>query len=325
MEENIEIEVATLKKKINIAIENEEFVQAEILSNRLCELQGLDTNVTMPRDFIFRLKLKERKSEKMKLKKKIFKVAAALLIIGVTGSTAYAAVQHFRNVQQMEYGLITESADVNVGANGDSSMENSLLSDAKVSTDILSTESGSEGMKWISKEVRKETHSTYYSDDRINWKEEENVVDVTEYTYKDYETAYQDTNMPNIFNNVYTLNGNVQYTEYIHEEDTAANMAELVSNFKYANGEFTLDKQKNLNWDGIEVDNAVITSTTPSTNQREYISDNGNLFELSDDIETGVTRTTVLVSYDEYSDILTFINLSDDEIHKILDSITVNE
>ncbi len=60
-------------------------------------------------------------------------------------------------------------------------------------------------------------------------------------------------------------------------------------------------------------------------NQREYISAQGDTYQLSDDNATGVLRTTTLISYDEYNIIITFTHLSDQEIHEILAAISMKK
>ena len=316
------IEVAALKKQIDQELESENYEAVELLTQRLCEMQGFETETQMPKSFVFTIKLKEKAEKLMSIKRNTVKAATLLLVLGVSGGSVYAAVQHFKSAEHMEYGLM--AGDTDAVTESESEVANKALLESKNKVEIVSTEQGDDSVAWLTKEVRKETHIGYLSDDNVTWKEDvPDVADVTEYSYQDYSAACTDTDMQELFETSFEQDGKAVYTEYHHQSEDAADAATLVSDFKYNNGSFTVNESKALDWDGTDIASAVITSTEPVTNQREYVAANGEVFKLSDDTETGVLRTTVLVSYDAYTAIITFTDLSDQEIHEILDAIHI--
>lgn len=326
MKELESIEVTTLKKQIDLEIEKGDFEKVDSLTRTLCEIQGLDTDHEMPKLFIYKIKAKERIEKSMNSKKSIAKVAAALLLtIGVSGGVVHGASLYFKNVEHTEYGLTTGNKYIATEDVNDS-IENTKLSENNEEVKIISREKGNDDVLWTTKEVRQETSIGFKSDDGIDWEEDTpDTVDITEYSYKYYSQAIQDTDFKGLFVKSYEQDGDSIYTQYSHKVKNTNDRDNLISNFKYNNGNFKVDESRVLDWDGTELNTVVISSTEGVTNQREYISKDGHVFKLSDDNETGELRTTVLVSYDEYTAIITFTELSDKEIHEILDTIVIRK
>lgn len=322
---NIE-EVITLREQIDQEIENGNFEKVNLLTQTLCELQGLDANQEMPKLFVLGIKTKERIESSMNMKRNISKVAALLLVLGFSGGVVHGASEYFKNVEHMKYGLTTNNKYIDTET-VNKSIENNKLSDDNEEIQIISTEKGDGNVLWETKEVRQEASIGYISDDGIEWKESTpDIVDITEYSYKNYSKAIKDTGFKGLFTKSFEQEGYSIYTQYRRGVTNGNDRDNLISNFKYSNGSFKVDESRVLDWDGTELDTVVISSSSEGVkNQREYISKNGHMFKLSDDNETGELRTTVLVSYDEYTAIITFFELSDNEIHEILDTIDIKK
>ncbi len=317
-------EIAVLKSKIDVEIEQGNYQRVDELTSQLCEMQGLESKHSMPEDFSFRIRKQCQNERRMKMKKQIAKVAILVCALGVSGGTVYAAVSHFQNVSFHKYGFVAGD-EMNL-ADNDSSM--GLMTDLPLEEEdivnVISSEKGITDDIWLSKEVRQQITPIMTSDDGKNWQEgEPDVVDVTEYTYADYEAACQDSGLKQLFSNAYEQAGTVTYTEYISDDEIVENEnGEITAKFKYGTGSFTVHEQKILNWEGAQRVTGVITSTEPTFNQREYMAASGEIYQLSDDTENGEVRTTVFASWNEYDVCIMFTGLSDEQIHEILDSIT---
>lgn len=310
----------TLIKQINTTIKNGNYKEADSLVDELCKSQGMKLEYTMPASFVSDLKEKEKKA--MKIKKYLAKAAAILLIVSISGGTAYAAVSYFKNIQHFDHGLAT--SDIASEENTTSQFSDVRLPDKDTEVEVLSTETGNEKTAWLSKETRQETNYIYASDDGINWKEDTpDIQIITKYQYSDYAAAKEEHGLPELFSKTYDLIRNVTLEEYRHKSEEQVFSKNLQADYKYENGSFTINMEKDCQWNGEDSEIAVITSTKPVKNQREYTASNGYCFKLSDDTESGTVRTTTLISYKEYHIILSFFDLSDEEIHEILDSIVI--
>lgn len=310
----------TLIKQINITIKNGDYKAADSLVNELCESQGMKLEYAMPASFVSDLKEREKKA--MKIKKHLAKAAAIMLIVSISGGTAYAAVSYFKSTQHFDHGLAT--SDIASEENTTSQFSDVRLPDKDTEVEVLSTETGNEKTAWLSKETRQETNYGYTSDDGINWKADTpDIQIITKYQYSDYAAAKEEHGLPELFSKTYNLIGNVTLEEYRHKSEEQVFSKNLQADYKYENGSFTINMEKDCQWNGEDSEIAVITSTEPVKNQREYTASNSYCFKLSDDTEFGTVRTTTLISYKEYHIILSFFDLSDEEIHEILDSIVI--
>lgn len=323
MEKIINNQILNLRQKINEEIENENYEIVEELSSELCELQECDMNGQMPDDFSYQIRKLDKEEKRKNIKKYAAKVAVIIGILGVSGGTVYAAVSHFRQVDYFEYGLVASYNEEKEDTDKNAQIDTKLLAETEDTVSVISSEAGTTGNLWTSKTVRQRIFPILESDNGRDWDYgEPDVVNETEYSYIDYESACKDSGLKQLFSKEYEQYGTVTYTEYVGENDISENKnGEIISTFKYGNGEFTVHEQKILNWEGSDRTTAIITSIEPTTNQREYTDASGKTYLLCDDTETGELRTTVLVSYDDYDIIIIFTGLSDEEIHEILDSI----
>lgn len=349
----IDLKVATLKKKIEEEMNNENYDKVEALSEELCRLQELDTDHKMPSDFVMTLKRKERKNRTMRMKNKLVKAAAIMVVLGMAGGTVYAGSQYFKPVKQTEYGMEVSDDDINVVHNSDGSIvagdvpEETLSEEQKKAMDnvrenglnglkeddveVLETAKPGENDKWLSKKVSKITSYDKSSDDGINWEDDSYIRMSTDYEYKDLATACEDQGMKKIFNKNYEQSGNTLYNyselpdEKGNVEDEARN-ANIKATLKYKNGTCDIDYSKyfGLGKEDSAVENRnlyVITGDKKASNQREYTSESGETYSLSDNVVDNEKVTTVVLSRDEYDCVLSFRNLSDKEIHEMLDTV----
>lgn len=226
-------------------------------------------------------------------------------------------------------GGVTESAgdsDSRIQTSGSIFEEQPVLSgeNANSQIEVLSEEEGTEDTAWVKKSVYKVTDEGYTSDDGVNWEADApDVKKVTEYTYTDYDTACADMGLSNLLQKSFDQNGTVVFRNTHFLDGEMADVSNLTAGFKYGNGKFTLEQSSDQ--ESGSGQNILITSTEGVTNQREYVSKNGDTFALSDDTETGEIRTTTMVTYGNTSVILTFTGLSEDEIHKILDAVSTEK
>jgi hypothetical protein len=58
-----------------------------------------------------------------------------------------------------------------------------------------------------------------------------------------------------------------------------------------------------------------------TSNKREYKTKDGTAFTLVDEKHDDETRTFVMIACDEFSGYIMFENLTDPQIHKILDTV----
>ena len=80
--------IASLKKQISTAIENQDFQKVEQLSEELGALLNLDeSDCEMPEDFLLRIKRNNREKKNMNMKKIVIRsvAAAAIIVIAVSG------------------------------------------------------------------------------------------------------------------------------------------------------------------------------------------------------------------------------------------------
>lgn len=322
--------IAALRQKINQEIENGNYDEVEKLTQELCRLRGLDQiECGMPESFIFEVKRKGKEERKMKMKKQIAKAAAVIVILGVSGGTAVAATQHFRQAKHFDNGLASGSFEEmeSVPADEDMLAELPVLPEEDTGSDmeVLSSEEGTKDTAWLKKTVSRVADERYASDDGVNWElDEPDVKEVTEYTYPDYCTACADTGIFNVLQKDFEPDGTAAYKITHFMDGGMSDVSDLTTAFRYGNGRVTIDQSFDPDAQPEDV-SLVITSTEGVTNQREYVSENGDTFALCDDTETGETRTTTMVRFDHYTVILTFTGMSEQEIHEVLDAVSMTK
>lgn len=194
----------------------------------------------------------------------------------------------------------------------------------------ISEEEGSSSTPWLSRKVRDETCEVWDSDDAVNWTKGYQTTRVTEYRYADYFTAAEDAGFAKLFQTNYA--GNVFYYENEHlpdETDQAAGVGSetdysITGEFSCGTGHFTVDQQKyrkSETGESAAASSMVITTTGETGNEREYLNAAGISFKLSDDTESGETRTTTMFTADSFEAVLQFTGMTEEEIHAVLDTI----
>lgn len=98
----------------------------------------------------------------------------------------------------------------------------------------------------------------------------------------------------------------------------------ITGEFSCGSGHFTVDQQKyrkSETGESAAASFVVITTTGETGNEREYLNAAGISFKLSDDTESGETRTTTMFTADSFDAVLQFTGMTEEEIHAVLDAI----
>lgn len=181
------------------------------------------------------------------------------------------------------------------------------LPEKDVTTENVEHKEGDENVKWISKDVQ--VVNGYASN--------------TYYEYKDYETALLDAELDNWFHISYENAENVSYV-VTETEDTLERCINV--SFVYGEGSFFVCEE--IMTGNIAEDTAHSIKLGNTNNKRDYTSASGQVFTLVDQItDDGTeekTTTFVMVAYDDYFGYISFENLKDEEIHKILDTVEIH-
>lgn len=316
--------IAALREQINMEIEKENYEEADMLSKELCELQGFaGLDGVMPETFALDIIAKERKDRGMRLRRFMTKAAAAVIILGLSGGTVFAATRYYQRAYHETYGLSNKK---NTVQESDTITEytNPNGGDDTVETE-LSGEQGNSKTLWTNKREMSETHTAYSSDDGQTWEPYTVSSKWTEYTYPDYATACKDMGVSGILGKAYKQKGEVIRKEYeLTEMGEISTSVEAI--FQYGNGSFKLEEDDTRDADGKpirdqDVEHLLISSTEPVTNQREYTFQNGIVFALCDDTEMGEKCTTTMITDGAYSAVFTFTGLSEEEIYSILETV----
>lgn len=253
-------------------------------------------------------------------KKKIFvwggtlsRVAVACLaVVGIAaiGITSYAAVQKLQSAK-------IKDNTVYVGHEPDNTPPNVIVEN--IEETVKSTEVPTADSLWIKKEL------VEYGD--------------TEYTYfyyNSYDDAATDHDMEKWFSN---NPGAPDSIKVIFRDDDCFVYTRIVASYKYKDGEYLLDQLRMTCKENGSISNdfGMSIEYDETSNIREYTNTSGVTFTLVDgtnyDAETNEpsTETSVLILYDnpdnlpgteayKYSGYLFFDNLTDKEIHEVLDS-----
>ena len=343
-------DLTALKREVNQAIEDGNFDRADELARQLCEMQGFGTTQAMPEDFYFQLKRKAGKDMR-KVNKNLVKAAIAALVLSASAVTVSAGVyHHIRETEHIDSGIVAYNSDshgnVEVSSNGVSVSDSaSMPEDSKeidydatklpkergTVSETVSSEKGKAGDVWLTKITKKEKDNDHFSsDDGVNWKREPQYYRRTECTFNDYDAALKEVDMPNIFDKAYTLkeDGTYYYNECKEDGKKGKYVPcgeQLDATFSYNKGYFSVSQDRSVDEDGTEIGERTFMVLTgdETTNKREYDSKNDLHFAMSDSKDDGKTMTTTILSFDEYDVTLQFFDLSDKEIHEILDSISV--
>lgn len=157
-----------------------------------------------------------------------------------------------------------------------------------------------------------------------------NSVKNTFYYYVDYKTAVEDSGLDNWFSVEYETSDNDYFGGDISHcvIDAGDHFTyDINGSLKYNNGFFYVSEGKKEG--NVAEDYAHIVPIPNRENVREYVNKAGAGFTLVDSRNTmndGVemVSTVVVIRYGMYSGSLEFYNLSEEEIHEILDTLTIS-
>lgn len=244
--------------------------------------------------------VEHRKKSRMLLS--LSRVAVIIIAIIFMGSVGVYASNHI-----FKKGFVTEHS-VSVG-NPDYVDDAAIVSsEESVVTESVGHEEGNKNVRWISKDVQ--TVNGYATN--------------TYYAYKDYETAVLDSGLDNWFNKSYENAEDVIYV-VTETEDTVIHC--INANFLYGEGNFYIDEE--IMSGNIAEDAAHSVCLQNTNNERTYTSASGQAFTLVDEITANdnqkKTIIFVMVAYDDYFGYISFENLKDKEIHKILDTVKLQD
>ena len=231
------------------------------------------------------------------------RVAAAVLIVAVVGTGGvYAANYILDKVKVIDGGMYVGNDDY---------MTEETFSDSteEVKVEDVGEEKPGPNDKWISK--KSNLVSGVYRNDY--------------YTYSDYKTMIEDTDFDNIFTSEPLTLSSAIYTVTDMGADTKEYSIDVI---------FADDNEREVflylsYMIGNVVDDAVFSvPLIDGENKRVYTSESGLEFTLVDSKrsdDSDEKKTSVLISYDRYRGSIDFTNLSEDEIHDILDTITISK
>jgi len=249
------------------------------------------------------------KGKKNKFQRIGTRVAAVVLGIALaTPAVAFAAEQ----IKKLRNAYVTDDS-ISMG-NPDYIVSTWTDAEEEVTTENLGKVEGTADDKWTYKEEIK------LSSGAKN----------TFYGYNDYKTALEDTKLDNWFNKEYEKYSDESEVTYCIVEFDGYFSYQIDASFKYNNGYFDVNEAKSEG--NIAEDASYTIALTKTENSREYVNKAGAGFVLIDDRrienngEDGAAEevvTVVIVKYGNYSGFLKFYNLSEDEIHQILDTLTI--
>lgn len=238
------------------------------------------------------------KERKKHMGYKLAKVAAVLLGVALASPLAIYAAEVFKNKV-----TVTDHA-VSVG-NPDYIIDEAIAEPLEdIPVEKVDHVEGDDTVNWLYKDVEKHN--------------EVNIV--TSYTYETYEQALADANMANWFSKSYELNGYAYYSILEFGENIEYS---IDAEFKYNQGVFSITNSRMTG--NVADDMAYSIGLSNTGNIRNYTSPSGMEFTLVDetteDEDGKVVKTYVIISYDDYNGFIEFVNLSEEEIHQILDTM----
>lgn len=141
----------------------------------------------------------------------------------------------------------------------------------------------------------------------------------TSYLYDDYEKAIADNPMDRWFENhvgdVLTVGVNYHEDSDILESVTATVRVDWEGKFYYYSEEYYLNPNDSVHQFIIELDN-------PS-NERTYEAKNKNEYTIIDNETVMGRESIVMLSYDNYYGAIHFSDFTDEDIHTVLDALTI--
>lgn len=243
----------------------------------------------------------------------ITKVAAVALGIALATPVVAFAAEKINDYIKMRDAYITDDS-VSMG-NPDYMVpeDTSTTEDEVVSTNLGRVE-GTENDKWL-----------YMEEVQLS-----NSIKNTFYYYDDYQKAIEDSGLDKWFNAEFEVcyegyyGGDVRYC-IVDWDDYHS--YEVQGTLKYNDGYFHVNESRAEG--NVAEDYAYTVPISNRDNVREYVNKAGVGFALVDSSRTmsdgeELISTVVVIRYGLYSGSIEFYNLSEEEIHEILDTLTVS-
>lgn len=262
-----------------------------------------------------------RNTDMRKFKKLPAAAAIAICVLCIGSVTAFAANHFLKEMHTFQYGLSTNTSEEAVSEKEPKFDASTMKEQPEDTVEDIFAEKGTAETAWLSKKVQKVTQHNQTSDDAVNWEDYSFVVTETTYEYEDYHTAVEDKGVDNWLSEDYQSIGNVQYKESVAESEDSKEQS-VGGVFAYGSGRFGLSETITMDMEDnpLEIDSYTMIMDKVS-NERTYTNKEGYTFTLVDDEADGEIRTTVAVTYKNYSGSLIFYGMTEEEIHHVLDTL----
>ena len=226
-------------------------------------------------------------------------IAVAIFCVGSAG--VYAAVKALKKP------VVTDHA-ISVG-NEDYIQDDAISNtEEPVTTNIISSEVGTDENSWISKTVS-----------------EVNGYTTIQYIFDSYSAAEAESELGMNVTKEYALDSDGASYSFTEGPDGYSSK-NLSASFVYNSGYFTVLQDKTLS--NIAEDAAYSIKLENTSNERTYEAASGTEFYLVDEIiseeDHEKTTTYVMLSTDSTNGYISFTQLSEEEIHEVLDTINID-
>jgi len=219
--------------------------------------------------------------------------AAALVLIGSAG--VYAATKLLSDP------VVTEHS-ISVGNTEYVDDDAIMASEEPATVENISSEKGDENVKWLTKDV-----------------EIVNGYTNTRYTYATYEEAAAEAGMDRWLGTEYASASPASFTDV---EGQGYHSKMVNAEFHVKSGVVFISES--VAEAGVADDAAYSIRMQHPSNERTYTAENGLQFKLVDDTSAeGNVTTFVLIAYDRYTGYLSFEGLTDEEIHEVLENVSI--
>ncbi len=318
--------IASLKKQINNAIEDQDFEKVELLSEELGALLNLDeSDCEMPEDFLLRIKQNNKEKKHMNMKKIVVRsvIAAAVIVLSLSGTTIAKNVRSY-----MISNIVVLNKD-------DGTMDGFLLYDPNdtLHRNFYVSETQIPGEESMGLSFNLPAGGIVFSVDKeINAEEFDKDCDTSPYDeveyatfesgerlpyqkYKNLESYMIDYEIYNIFETVPTI-----------QEPFIASSDYMNMIFEYGSGHIHIESLSSNKCD----DFVLVTRIDDISNIRDYKSKSGTIYQLIDSPVTIVESskkpkekdaTFLLVGHESQVWIFSFIDMTEDEIHEFIDTL----
>ena len=221
-------------------------------------------------------------------------LAAAFVLVGSVG--VYAVSQLLKTPEVTEH-------TVSVGNTEYVDDDAIMATEAPATVELISTEESEGSTKWQTKKV--ETVNGYTN---------------TWLTYATYADAAEEAGMSRWLGDAYTADAPV---DFVQTEGQGLLEKEVRATFSVQEG--TVRLVQGITPEGVAEDAAYSIQMGHPINERSYTAGSGLEFRLVDDaVGEGQPLTTYVIAYDQYTGYLAFTDLSEEEIHAVLDAVTIN-